>query len=139
MGKKYLCLQDFEPIAKKGGPSFAFKTFMLDSRRLPNTVPLPLDGEMLRFLLAREQDVLQRQPQEIAVLNQVGELYRVITLGARRDLDALLASFASRGLSNRIQLNRDTLTEVDVVTGQQYLGPYTAILQIGATAFPLPE
>ena len=69
----------------------------------------------------------------------MGELYRVITLGARRDLDALLASFASRGLSNRIQLNRDTLTEVDVATGQQYLGPYAAILQVGSTAYPLPE
>lgn len=112
---------------------------MIDSRRLPNTVPLPIDAEMLRFLLTREQDVLQRQPQEVAVLNLLGELYRVITVGARRDLDALLATFASRGLSNRIQLNRETLTEVDVATGEQYLGPYAAVLQVGSIAYPLPE
>ena len=112
---------------------------MIASRRLPNTTPLPIDGELLRFLLAREEDSLQRQPQEVAVLNLVGELYRVITIGARRDLDALIASFSSRGLLNRIQVNRETLTEVDVATGEQYLGPYTAVLQMGAAAHPLPD
>lgn len=111
---------------------------MLATRRLPNTSALPIDHELLGFLMAREQDVLQRQPQEVALLNLAGELYRVITIGARRDLDALLSWFRSAGLSNRIQLS-EALMEIDVATGERYLGPYAAVLQMGNTAHPLPD
>lgn len=112
---------------------------MIATRRLPNTAPLPIDQELLSFLRACEHDALRRQPQEVALLNLAGQLYRVITIGARRDLEALLAWFRPHGLSNRIQLSEESLIEVDSATGERYLGPYTAVLQIGGWAHPLPE
>lgn len=101
--------------------------------------PLLIDPEILAVMKKKADHGLGGPTRGIAILNDAGQLYRVI--GADGPMEAMNVVEALRddlGLFDRVGWSNDLLSDVDTLTGRKISTNWSAVLQVGRTPHPIP-
>lgn len=110
----------------------------MDTKRISDIEPLRIDGEILALAEQHAGNPYPGIGRHVAILNDRGQIYRVITLFDPIDASRFVCCCTVLGMVDRVGWSNVHLHEVDSLTGDLIKTSLSAILQVGREPHPLP-
>lgn len=100
--------------------------------------PLPIDNEILAGVEDEGYNPFPGNPRYLAILNDQGQLYRVICCYGPGSAIGAAQHLAGLGLVDRIDMPPPHYRPTDLLTGRAINTQWDGVFQLGSTAHPIP-
>ena len=100
--------------------------------------PLAIDQIILTTAAKNARDSYPGNTRGIAILNDDGVLYRVIGCQCPHEASDVVDALLKLGLIDRVGFDNRKAVEIDTLTGKPVDTLWSAVLQFGKIAYPLP-
>ncbi len=110
----------------------------MDTQLIDGINPSPLDAKILALAEQQPHNPFPGVDRHVAVLNEQGQMYRVVTFGAPIEASRFVDACTGLGLIDRVGFSDTLLMEADSLTGKPIRTPFAAILQVGTEPHGLP-
>ena len=115
-----------------------FLEMTLLTQLFDGVTPLSIDQKILTTAAENARDGYPGNTRGIAILNNDGVLYRVIGCQSPYEASDVVDALIKLGLTDRVGFDRENAVEIDTLTGKPIDTLWSAVLQVGSVAHPLP-
>lgn len=109
------------------------------SQLIQGVAPLALDNDIAAFLKKKRANPYPGASRWIGILNDAGNLYRVIVADMPSDASGVADFLSGLGLVDRIGYDEMTFAEIDTVTRRPIRTAWTCLFQAGREPYAIPD
>lgn len=109
------------------------------THHIEGITPLPFDDDIVAIVNDRDHNLARRQQSYVGILNEEGELCRVIVARSGVVAGGVADTLRVLKLNNRIRHSDRATSATDTVTSKPIRTRWHSVMQLGCRPWPIPD